>query len=219
MTFPPADRRAAAVSAAAFLFVAALPSAARGLEASIEGVEADSAGLSVEVRLPDLYSSRLKERLEQGLPSTLIFELELYRNRRHWFDSRVARYVYLVKLSYDPWTRVYSLRSPADLREESDTASVRRFIEEHALTVPWIPEPDTTRTYFFSVRATLKLLTADDIREVEEWLGGHMKHRSLLDLPVGLLGVLKEASGLGDESASAKGGRFLIGKSGAVQRL
>jgi hypothetical protein len=169
-----------------------------------------SPALTAALRLPGVFSSGLDDRLQRGLPFTLAFELELMRHRSNWFDAEVESFVYLLKVDFDPWDRVYSFHSTEGETEASDTAAVRDLLERQTLNVPLAEPLEPDRTYYFNARATLKLLTADDIREVEEWLGGHMRRRSLVDLPSGIFGMLKDAAGLGDESASARSRRFRL---------
>jgi hypothetical protein len=156
--------------------------------------------------------------LQRGLPFTLIFELEMMRDRKNWFDAQLARYAYLLKVDFDPWTRAYSFMSPDYEKEETDTSAVHDLIEYQSLTFPLEKPLDPSRLYYLHARVVLKLLTADDIREVEEWLGGHMKRRSLIDLPGGLLGIFKDAAGLGDESAASRSRKFWVRDGGVVYR-
>lgn len=132
------------------------------------------------------------------------------RHRSNWFDAEIASYIYLLKADFDPWTREYSFRSLDSNTTETDTAAVRQLVENHSFTVPLDAPLEPGRSYYFTARATLKFLTTDDIREVEEWLGGHMRRRSLVDLPLGILGMIKDAAGLGDESAAARSERFRV---------
>lgn len=198
----------------AVLLLGAAP--AHALDLAFAEVSTDSTGLVAVLELPGLYSPDLDDRLQRGLPFTLIFELELMRQRRNWFDAQVDRYTYLLKVDYDPWSRLYSFQSPEEETEERDTTAVRRLIESQSLSFPLEDPLDPSRIYYLNARATLKLLTADDIREVEEWLGGHMKRRSIIDLPGGFLGILKDASGLGDESETARSRDFRLRGGGVV---
>jgi hypothetical protein len=173
-------------------------------------VELDSTGLIIGVAFPGLYAP-MSERLTQGLPATLVMECELWKNRSAWFDSRLGRNAYLLKMDYNAWNREFLLKNTEREYRESDTLAVKALIEHQSLSFPWRPAADTSRTYYLTVQATLKLLTADDIREVEDWLGGHLKRRkSPLGIPFSLLGILKEASGLGDQTAKAASERFKI---------
>ncbi|MBU1702359.1 MAG: DUF4390 domain-containing protein [Candidatus Eisenbacteria bacterium] len=192
------------------LTLGAMASPSPALNVEFESIQIDSTGLVIGLEFPDLYAP-LHERLLQGLPATIVMECELWKNRSTWFDSRILRNAYLLKMDYDTWNQEFLLRNTEREYRETDTLIVKSLVERQKLTFPWNPPPDSSRVYYLTVQATLKLLTVDDIREVEDWLGGHLKRRkSPLGIPFSLLGILKEASGLGDRTARANSGRFRI---------
>ncbi|MBD3336494.1 MAG: DUF4390 domain-containing protein [Candidatus Eisenbacteria bacterium] len=202
-----------------FLLAVLIPAEGRAFGMRFRELRADSAGLSVQLSLEGLYQP-VKERLLKGLPATLKIDLELYRDRNHWFDSRLEEHTYVIKLDYDPWRREFILREGDGERRETDSLAVKRWLEAPDVRFPWNDAADSTDVFFLTGKATLKLLTADDIREVEDWLGGHLKRRrSPLSIPFGLLGILKDASGLGDESSRARSYSFRMRNGGEILRV
>jgi hypothetical protein len=179
------------------LCLAAAPAAAGVRDLALRPVAWDGDTLRVAVEIPGLLSPRLWDRLEKGLPFTMELEADLWRERRGWLDARVARIRRVWKVLFDPWSRTFTLRQDADTLVTADALEARRLLERPLLSLP-LPRGAAAATYHVTARCAVKLMTAEDIREVEEWVGGHLRDRPLLRLPGALLGLLKDAAGLGD---------------------
>jgi Domain of unknown function (DUF4390) len=94
---------------AAFLFpvlLVAFTSGARA-EARIEGfvVAVEGTQVLASFRLEDGFSRKLSDRLESGLPTAIVYRLELQRDRKRWYDRQLAEASLEVVALYDAVTR------------------------------------------------------------------------------------------------------------------
>ena len=54
-------------------------------------------------------NDRLEDAVQRGVVLTLVFEVEISRDRWYWFDERLVRRKRTYRLSYHPLTRSYQL--------------------------------------------------------------------------------------------------------------
>ena len=70
----------------------------------------------VSFRLEGAFDDKLVERVESGLPTTLIYELELMRDRKRWFDRNLQESSLTVVGIYDAVRREYLVNTKLDGR-------------------------------------------------------------------------------------------------------
>jgi hypothetical protein len=129
---------------AAFLFFAlsaAFASGARA-EARIEGLAVTIEGTQVLAgfRLEDGFSRKLSERLESGLPTAIVYRLELQRDRKRWYDRRLAGVSLEVVALYDAVTRETTVNFKLDDKlVESRTVRDRAAVAEAMTRIGPLP--------------------------------------------------------------------------------
>jgi hypothetical protein len=89
----------------------------------------DDRQVLVSLTLRDGFDARLRERLQSGLPTTIVYELELLSDRKRWFDRPLERSELELEATFDALGGEYrvhtrlddelvgtqALRSPAEL--------------------------------------------------------------------------------------------------------
>lgn len=121
------------LAAAAFLFASGGAAAQNEEGARIAGlrVKAEGGQLVVGFQLVGGFDAELQKRVDSGLPTSLVYEIELVRARRSWFDKSLAGGELQVSAMYNALTREYLvnfkhdgnligskvLREPAELRQ------------------------------------------------------------------------------------------------------
>ena len=165
---------------------------------------------------PEILPDFVRERLDRGIPATIGFQVDLWRNRSAWFDSRVAQEVHRYRISRDAWTGAYVLEGPegpdAAMGADSLGTLVRRLGDDPIrLNIPrelalggavlWV-----------EVTAVTIPLSVQDLGEVEEWITGEMGggSNSVFGIPGGVLRMVRDLSGLGDRRLVGQTGRFGI---------
>jgi hypothetical protein len=142
------------------------PAAAQGqADARIEGVEVKAEGsqLLVGFRLTGGFGEELQKRIDSGLPTSLVYELELLRSRRSFFDKAVAGGELRVIAMYNALTREYLVNFKHDgnligSKVLRDPAELRQAMTEIA-GLPAFPMGQRSRDERFQLRVRAELGT------------------------------------------------------------
>lgn len=195
------------------------PAPARGERSlSFENIRAREGWIELDLRLIDGFSGKVGESLERGLPTTVTYAVELWRSRARWFD-RLERTRYLVfRIEHDVLSGVYRVRSADggfwEVRSKEDLESLA--LRPAAVRVAPLERVDGRRPHYFSVRARVKPLELEQIREIEAWLEGKIPgdedseegSGGILGMPERVFGFVAGLAGLGEESIEAKSVTF-----------
>ena len=115
----------------------------------------------VSFRLTDGFSTELRERIESGLPTSLVYELELLRDRKRWWDRAVDSSRIETVAMYNAVTHEYLVNTKHDgrligSRTVRDLDELERTMTELAAFPAFTVEPDDPRTrYLVRVRVGL----------------------------------------------------------------
>jgi hypothetical protein len=174
----------------------------------IEKIEKDSGFLTVTFDAQGLFSPRIVETLTRGLPATLNYEIQLWKERKMWLDKLVQVNTLTYRIRYDPWEDGYRIetrkgRSPAVFDIEHVERSLCVRVKTLAANMNAI-EP--TAVYYVLIRATMRPLSAEDVDQVETWLsdGKPEGRRGITAVPGYLFDLIVSLSGLGDEAVVAR---------------
>ncbi len=206
----PRDRAVARAALLLALLLAPAP-AARALEITAQPPREHSGYLWVDVRLGELFDSRVAGSLARGMPATLALHAELWRRRTGWFDDLESVFDAELRLQYDFRSAAYRLeRTGARTLLVPGLDSVRTVLQQLLpLPVGRVGPLIADRRYYVVVSATLKPLRVEDAAEVEDWLSGEVGGGSrqpfglLTGLPRSLFDTARNFAGFGDEHARA----------------
>ncbi len=96
------------------LFVlAAAPARAEGRIAGLD-VAVDGDRVIANLTLVDGFQHRLRERVDSGLPTSIIYRFELDKDRTRWWDRYLQECTLEVTAMYDAVTRQYTVNSKLD---------------------------------------------------------------------------------------------------------
>jgi hypothetical protein len=202
---------------AARTFLAALAIAVVAAEADattvvIESVGATSQGfLYVDHTVDGPFSGRALEAIQSGLPSTLTYTVEVFRQRAGWWDKLEEAREYQFRVLRDLLNEQYVLAS----REE-----VRRFTSLDSLAIAacsrrrdYLRPLAVDKPHYVLVSFNLAPLSVADLRELEEWLQGTIRtgetSRGITTLSGTLVDLLLSATGFGDETAQGRAPTFV----------
>ena len=81
--------------------------------------------------LQDAFDRRLSNRLESGLPTSILYQMELHRDRKRWYDRRLQENTLEVVAVYDAVARTYTVHYKLDGELiESRTVRDRQEVQE-----------------------------------------------------------------------------------------
>ena len=162
-----------------FLTVAAFVSSASA-EASLQIDRLSvSRGLVVgSCRLVDAFDARTRGSIERGLPITVRYTVDLWRDRRNWMDKQVDSRVRSYRVRYHPGERTYSV-DEADRPDRRLTfPTLAEALDEVSTRVlPIHPrwELSETHRYFVTMEAAIQPLTWNEFQDLDGWLSGRIR--------------------------------------------
>lgn len=121
-----------------FLFLASQVSA----EPRISEIKIDLDGQRVlaGLTLRDAFDRRLTERIDSGLPTTLLYSFELHRDHKRWFDRRLQGADLEVTALFDAVARAYTVHYKLDGElVESRTVRDIKALEEAMTRIAGVP--------------------------------------------------------------------------------
>lgn len=90
--------------------------------------------------LRDAFDRRLAERVDSGLPTAILYSLQLHRDRKRWLDRRLKEAALEVTALYDAVARAYTVHYKLDGElVESKTLRDRKALEEAMTQIAQLP--------------------------------------------------------------------------------
>jgi hypothetical protein len=188
----------------------ALASPARAAELSVAAIGVVEGELRTRLELRELLDPRTRGAVASGLPITVRFTAELWRERRRWFDQNVAVHAEAFRIRWDPRERVYTLAHPGPGRRIDTYDRLDDLLLDlgsHELPVHPRSALDDRKRYFVALEVAVRPLTLEEFRELEGWIGGRLDggedpgdaaSEGSEGLPGAVLGFLLDMSGFGD---------------------
>ena len=98
----------------------------QGLQVALEGDR-----VLASFVLQGAFDRRLEGRLESGLPTSILYRLELHRDRKRWYDRRLEENTLEVVAVYDAVARTYTVHYKLDEKLiESRTVRDRQEVQD-----------------------------------------------------------------------------------------
>lgn len=121
-----------------FVFVAPPAQAAARISEIRIGFDGDRVLTSFVLR--NAFDSRLAERMESGLPTSILYRFELDRDRKRWWDQKLRDSTLEVVAMYDAVARTYNVHFKLDDKLiESRTVRDRKTLEEAMTHIERLP--------------------------------------------------------------------------------
>lgn len=154
----------------------AAPSHAASLQILRIGVARGT--IVASTRLVDGFDAKTKDSLERGLPITVRYTADLWRERRHWMDKQIDSRVRTFRVRFHPGERTYTVTEGdrEDRRQSFETLA--QAIDEISLRdLPIHPrwELQDGQSYFVSVAVAIQPLTWSEFQELDGWVSGKIR--------------------------------------------
>ncbi len=90
--------------------------------------------------LQDAFDRRLSERVDSGLPTSILYQIELDRDRKRWWDQKLRDVTLEVVAMYDAVARSYTVHYKLnDKLIESKTLRDRQALQEAMTVIDRLP--------------------------------------------------------------------------------
>lgn len=175
-------------------------------------MEGDSLALIVHGDRETVLPPVVRSRLERGIPATIGRQTDLWRDRAGWSDQRLLRVVERFRVRRDAWTGIYEIVGRDGALFAADSlATIDVWLQQKPARLAIDRDWARGNGSFWVEQTRIVIpLSAEDLGEVEDWLSGELggDGGSILSIPRGLLNILRNMSGLGDQKSSARSERF-----------
>jgi len=209
--------RAPWLTACVALALAAAPSRAGaeegGLRLAVENVSVLGEFVVFDIVMDGAYDESERDALRRGFVTKLTYTVELWRERRLWFDKLELSRTLTLRVEFDPWKERYTVSFRRDRAakyeslEEVEEATSRL----RGLRLVRAAELQPGSTYYIVAKAVLRPITVEEVDEVEDWLRGKPGGKeSPLSLPRYLARALLGTTGISDRSAEARSESFTV---------
>lgn len=103
-------------------------------------IQLDNDRVLASFTLRHAFDRRLSERVDSGLPTSILYRFELSRDRKRWWDQKLKGNTLEVVAMYDAVTRDYTVHYKLDDKLiESRTVRDRKALEEAMTVVDQLP--------------------------------------------------------------------------------
>lgn len=159
------------------LGTALLAAPAAAAELSVRELGLARGDVTARIALDEPLDVATRNAVASGLPITVRFAVDLWRDRRRWFDEHVDARVESFRIRWDPRERSYTLAYPGPGRRLDAFATLDDLLAELAVRdVPLHPRGalDESSRYFAVVEVAIRPLTLEEFRELDGWIEGKL---------------------------------------------
>ncbi len=139
----------------------------------------------LDCTLSGLIAGEVLDALQSGLPTTLVFEWQLWWDRDGLWDKREATGLTYYRIYYDVLQNRYDIfdrRGRLHATAEDPAGTENCFGAESAMELPSIPPLSSENFYYLDMTVRIEPLDEEEIRNLEDWLRGDSDNKSSLGL-------------------------------------
>jgi hypothetical protein len=163
---------------------------------SILNVYTEEENLCLDFYLKDAIDRDVIQTMRNGVPTLLSYEVEIWLDRSNWYDKLVKTVRYSYRMHYDNWDTLYCVSAISENRKDEINAGdvaelVHLVCNQLRLKACPLSQLRSDRTYYVTISAEIQALSAERIREIDNWLGGEGSEESaggMLDFVIGIFG-------------------------------
>jgi hypothetical protein len=161
-----------------FLAVIDVSSASADPSVTLDRLDVVRGMVVATCRLQEAFEPGTRASIERGLPITVRYTIDLWRDRRNWMDKQVDSHVRSLRVRYHPGERVFSVAEGerTDRRQTFETLD-QALAEVSTRVLPVHPrwELNDGDLYFVAVEAAIQPLTWSEFQELDGWLSGKIR--------------------------------------------
>jgi hypothetical protein len=161
----------------AWMLLASVPLPGRSTELSVPEMGLARGDVVARIKLVEPLDVRTRSAVASGLPVTIRYSVDLWRDRRRWFDEHVDARVESFRIGWDPRERWYTLAYPGPGRRVDTYERLDDLLADLSIRdVPVHPRGalDENSRYFAVVEVAIRPLTLEEFRELDGWIGGKL---------------------------------------------
>lgn len=150
--------------------------------------------LTIDFYLKNAIDRELIQSMRDGVPALLSYQVDIWLDRDNWYDKLVKSVRYSYRMQYDNWDTVYTVTSiHEDYREDITAGDIAELVHvvcnQLRMRACKLSELSPTSRYYIAITAEVQPLSAERVREIDNWLGGENTDESgsgMLDFVIGI---------------------------------
>jgi hypothetical protein len=161
---------------------------------SVLNIYSENDNLCIDFYFKDAIDRDLIQTMQNGIPTLLSYQIDVWLDRANWYDKLVRTVRYSYRMHYDNWDTLYCVSSISGGRKEEISAGdvaelVHLVCNQQRLKACRLNELAPDRSYYMTISAEIQPLSAERVREIDDWLGGENPEESgggMLDFVIGV---------------------------------
>ncbi len=154
-----------------FLFFGVKASAT---EAVFKYIKDNRDSITTNIIISDTLPNELITYLNKGVPISIEYRIELWKERTRWFDKLVDTVNVNYNIRYDPWEKIYTvLQSTGNLSIECEMRELREALDlTNSTSDRKLALDGREALYYLIGQLSIKTMSFSNYKEVESWLRG-----------------------------------------------
>lgn len=153
------------------------------------------------------------ERLGDGIPATLTFVIDLWRERSGWWDSLVRSSAFTYRFRHDLLNDSYEVQNvDGSLTTLAGREALEQYLGRvHEVVLALASGLEPGQSYYVTVKAVLQPMNLEELRRMDAWFSGDVSQSGgggVLGVPKGLARILVDATGFGDRTVLGRSRPF-----------
>jgi hypothetical protein len=133
--------------------------------------------LCADFRLRNAVDKDILESMRNGVPALLQYEVGVWQDRERWYDKLVRTTTFTYRIHFDNWDTLYCVSRLRERSEEDigagDVAELIHLVcNQQRMKICPLGDLDNVASYYLTITAEVKSLSAERVREIDSWLGG-----------------------------------------------
>ena len=219
----PRRPRLLAAAGLGLLSALAAPGPASAGSLALGPLRVDRGLVVTEMSLLEPLDAAARSSVESGLPITIRTRVEVWRDRRRWFDKQIASRVEAERVYWDPGERRFVLDHPPPHARQDGFDRLSELLDHlstRSLEIHPRWDLEAGHRYFAIVEVAIQPITLEEFRELDGWIRGRVAGDGPQPEPDDdgegagitrtLFGFLVDLSGFGDTVLRTRTERFRV---------
>jgi hypothetical protein len=177
---------------------------------TVTEIYSEESYLCVDFRLRNAVDEAVLESMRNGVPALLQYEVGVWQDRSSWYDKLIRTTTFTYRIHYDNWDTLYCVCRLRERNEENigagDVAELIHLVcNQQRMKICPLGDLDNVASYYLTISAEIKSLSAERVREIDSWLGGGDESK---EAGGGLLGFVIGIFTSDTKSAETKSWKF-----------
>lgn len=205
---------------AAALLLALFAAPAGGAKGTVwfNNIRSAEGWIEIDLEIPGGFPPGVAETLERGVPATVVYEIEIWRDRSRWFNRLEATQFLVYRIEHDAWAGVFRVLGPTGNEHSHATLAETAAAVLRPVGIRVAPSRrlNGKEPHYLAVRAAVRPLALEQVRAIEDWLEGKIPGETnpdgpdegILRLPERLFGFIASLAGFGEQTLEARSINF-----------